>query len=497
MNDKHSTQRKRRRKSRRRRSKQETPTSAARPDRASDPIVPWMHALACMGDERSDEAVIALHRFLELVHTPAERRMAYFNLSACYLALEQYDDALAALDEVERYDSDDPDVVQGRAVVYACAGRIEEAVAAFKQFARRWPGQARQRETREILRQLRRIRRGKAPPGDYVVGHLQEQIPHNVDLGDWDIVERKARRMIVANPDRSEGHFALGVVCVEQGRYTEGLDAFQRAYDRDPDYEPTIFNIGHAHLKLDEPEQAIPWLERALRKEPKQLVAMHQLGVACERLGRQDEALAWWRRALEIDPDHYMTQQRLHEVGQGPEPVEPPLSPTMQQVHTMTPVVKARMKHLTVYRTDAVTLTYDGQVGFVLEDAENRRNGSIYAGGPFHVARIADEDLLDLMGMAKMLLRMANGVNTRDVAVLVYYADRPVFNYQAQFSRGEQVFFDADGRFVVTEMPRLFKLRMDSDLASPYGDPMQGTLIYLNQHPQPGVLVNTMGLASQ
>ncbi|MCP4544845.1 MAG: tetratricopeptide repeat protein [bacterium] len=446
-----------------------------------------------MGDERSDEAVAALQRFLELVHTPEECRMAYFNLSACYLALEQYDDALTALDEVERYTPDDPTAVQGRAVVYACAGRIEEAIAAFEQFARRWPRQARQHKTRDILRQLNHIQRGKAPPGDYVIGHLEEQIPHNVELGDWDIVERKARRMIVANPNRSEGYFSLGVACVEQDRYTESLDAFLKAHDRVSDHEPTLYNIGHAYLKLDKPEQAIPWLERALHQDPKHVSALYQLGVACERLRRRDEALAWWRRALKIDPSDYMIQQRLHEVGQGPEPVEPPLSPTMQQVHTLAPVVKARMKRPTVHRTDAVTLTYDGRVGFVLEDAENRRNGSVYAGEPFHVARIADEDLLDLMGMVKLLLRMTNGTNTRDVAVLVYYADRPIFNYQARFSRGEQVFFDADGRFVVTEMPRLFKLRMDSDLASSYGDPMQGTLIYLNQHPRPGVLLSTMG----
>lgn len=462
--------------------------------RASDPATLWMHALACIGDERSDEAVVALRRFLDLVHTPAERRMAYFNLGACYLALERYDDALDALDEVERHTPNDPDAVQGRAVVYACAGRIEEAIAAFEQFARRWPRQARQRETRETLRQLRRIQRGQAPPGDYLVGHLQEQIAHNVELGDWDVVERKGRRMIAANPDRSEGHFALGVACVEQGRYAEGLDALLRAHDRDPDHVLTLYNVGHAYLQLDEPEQAIPWLERALRQEPEHLFALHQLGVACERLGRRDEALAWWRRALKIDPDYYMAQERLHEIGQGPEPVEPPLSPTMQQVHAIAPVVKARMKRPTVCRTDAVTLTYDGQVGFVLEDAENRRNGTVYAGGPFHVARISDKDLLDLMGMVKMLLRLVNRENTRDVAVLVYYADRPVFNYQAQFSQGKQVFFDADGRFVVTELPRLFKLRIDSDLSSPYGDPMQGTLIYLNQRPQPGALVSTLGL---
>jgi tetratricopeptide (TPR) repeat protein len=456
-----------------------------------------MHALAAIGDERSDEAIEVLQRFLEMTHKPEERRMARINLGACYLALERYDDALATLDEVEQYAPDDQDTVQSRAVVYACAGRIPEAITTFKQFAHRWPRQARQLEIRETIRQLRRIQRGEIPPGDYLVGHLQEQISHNVELGDWDIVERKARCMIAANSGRPEGHFALGVACLELDRYEEALDAFLAAYARNPDHATTLYNVGHTYLQLDEPEQAIPWLERALRRDPKSLSALHQLGVACERLGRRDEALAWWRRALEVDPDYYMAQQRLHEIGQGPEPVEPPLSPTMQQVHALAPVVKAGMERPTVYRTDAVTLTYDDHVGFVLEDAKNRRNGTVYAGGPFHVARILDEDLLDLMGMVKMLLRLVNVENTRDVAVLVYYAGRPIFSYQARFSQGKQVEFDADGQFVVTEVPRLFKVRVDSDLSTPYGDPMQGTLIYLNQHPQPGVLVSTMGLITK
>ena len=103
----------------------------------------------------------------------------------------------------------------------------------------------------------------------------------------------------------------------------------------------------------------------------------------------------------------------------------------------------------------------------------------------------------DLIGLVKLLLRMINGENTRDVAVLVYYADRPLFGYQAQFARGEQIQFDADGQFVVTEVPRFFKLRIDSDLSTPYRDPMQGMLIYLNQQPGPGLLVSTLGLAAQ
>ena len=472
------------------------PRSIRPPDRDSNPTIPWLHGLAAMGDERWDEAIESLQRFLKMAQ-PQDHRLAYFNLGACYLALEQYDQALAALDDVERYFPDDPDILHSQGVTYACAGRIPEAIAAFESFARRWRRQARQREVRQTIRQLRRAQRGKIPLGDYLVDHLQEQVSHNIELGDFHLVEQKGKRMIAANPDRPEGHFALGVACVEQGRNQEALEAFLDAHARDPNYGPTLYNVGHAYLQLDEPEQAISWLERALRQDSRSQSTLHQLGVACEQLGRRDEALAWWRRALKIDPGYYLAQQRLHEIGQGPPPAEPPLSPTMQHVHALAPSVKARMKRPTVYRTDAVTLTYDGHVGFVLEDAENRRNGTIYAGGPFREARLRDEDLLDLIGMTKMLLKLVNVENTRDVAVLVYYADRPVFTYQDRFDRGERSEFDADGQFVVTETPRFLKLRIDSDLSTPYGDPMQGMLIYLNQHPQPGFLLSTLGLANE
>jgi tetratricopeptide (TPR) repeat protein len=466
------------------------------PDRASNPTYPWLHGLAAMGDERWEEAIAALQRFLEMTEKPEEHRLAYQNLSACHLALERYDEALAMLDEVERYAPDDPDTIHSKGVIYACAARIPEAIAAFELFARRWPKLARQRETRKAIRQLRRAQRGEISASSYLVGHLQEQIEHDVELGDLDVVERKARRMIAADPDRPEGHFALGFVCVEQGRYQEALKAFQTAHSRNPNHARTLYNIGHTYLQLGEPEQAIPWLERALSREPRDLATLHQLGLACEQLGRRDEAVAWWRRALKIDPDHYLVQQRLHEVGQGPEPVEPPLPPTTQQLRIMTPMVKARMRRPEVHRNGGLTLTWDGEVGFVLEDTENPRNATIHAGGPFQTAHITHEkDVLDLIGMVKLLLRMANEENTRDVAVLVYYVNRPIFSYRLRFERGKQIEFDADGQFVVTEVPRFFKLRIDSDLSTPYGDPMQGLLIYLNQQPQPDILISTLGLA--
>jgi tetratricopeptide (TPR) repeat protein len=480
------------------RKRRRKPRSTWPPDRDSNPTIPWLHGLAAMGDERWNEAVEALQRFLKMVEESGDRRTAYQNLGACYLALEQYDEALAALDEAERCVPDDPDTLHSRGVTCACAGRISEAIAAFELFARRWPKQARRYETRKTIRQLRRAQQGELPPGAYLVDHLQEQVSHNAEMGDFHLVERKARRMISADPNCPEGHFALGIACVERGRYREALEAFLAAHARDPDYAPTLYNIGHTYLQLDEPEQAIAWLERALRREPEHLPALHQLGVACEQLGRRDEAVEQWRHALEIDSGYYLARQSLHEIGQGPEPTEPPLPLKFQQMKALTPVIKARMKRPQVHRNGGLTLTYDGEVGFVLEDTENSRNATVYAGGPFQTGHVTNEDdLLDMIGTFKMVLHMINVENTREVAVLAYYVDRPVFSYHARFERGKQVEFDAHGQFVVTEPPRFFKLRIDSDLSTPYADPTQGLLIYLNQSRGPGILVSTLGLESR
>ncbi|MDI6769103.1 MAG: tetratricopeptide repeat protein [Anaerolineales bacterium] len=475
--------------------RRKTRLTVPRPDRASNPTIPFLHSLAAMGDERWDEAIAALHRFLGLIGDSPDRLVAHQNLGACYLALERFDEALAALDEVERLQPEDPDVFYSRGVTCACAARLPEAIAVFELLKRRWPQQARQYEVKEDIQQLGRIQSGKLPPGTYLLEHLKEQIGINTDLGDFHLVEHKARRMIAAVPERPEGHFALGIACLEQDRYPEALESFQAAHARDPRYKPTIYNIGHTCLKLERPAEALVWLERALRRNPKNLAALHQLGVACERLGRRDEAIAWWQRALKLDPNYYLAQQRLHEIGEGPPPVEPPHPLEAAEFHRLLPLIKKRMRHPKIFRNGGLTLSCQSGVGYVLEDAENPLNGTIYMGGPFNVGGFElEEDLLDFMGMVKMLLHTIDAHNTRDVAILVYYADGSTFNYQARFQRGKRVGDDAHGQFIVTEAPRFFKLRMDSDLVTPYGNPMQGKLIYLSQHPKPAVLVSTLGL---
>ena len=468
--------------------------AAKRPDRASNPATYWVHGLAAMGDERWEEAIASFERFLDLVAEAPDRQRAYRNLAACALALERYDEALAALDQASRLGPEDPDLAHSRGVIVACAGRTAEAIAEFERLARHWPEAAREYDTQTTLQHLRRIQSSEAPPGSYLVDHLQGQIGDNMHVGDWHLVECKGRRMIAADPQRPEGHFALGAACAQQERYPEALETFLAAHALDPDYVPTLINIGQTYVQLSQPEQAIPWLERAVDQDPESVAALYQMGQAYRQLDRLEEAAAWWQHVLRVSPDHRSAQERLHEIGQGPAPQEPPPPPQRREMLRMTPVVKARMRHPRAHRVGGLTLTWDGEVGFVLEDADNSHNYTVYAGGPFRTARVPDEDILDLMGLIKQLLRMIDADNTRDIAVLVYYDEQTTFVYQARFAQGERVELDADGQFIVTRVPRFFKVRMDSDLSTLYGDPMQGTLIYLSRQPRPGFMINTLGL---
>lgn len=262
----------------------------------------------------------------------------------------------------------------------------------------------------------------------------------------------------------------------------------------EPHNPPTLYNIGYTLVKLERPGEAIPWLERSLEQDRQQAVVCIYLGIANEQLGQRQQAIAWWRQALKIDPDYYPAQYRLHEIDAGPPPQELPLSPRAEEFHRVAPLVKARMKQRRVTRNGPVTLTWDPNVGYVLEDKDNPRNFSIHAGGPFVAATVADEDVPDLMGVVKMILIQVNASNTRDVAILIYYPDGSTFNYAAQFNSEERTDFQTDGRFDVTTVPHLFKVRMDSDLNTSLGSPMQGVLIYIHQSHQPGILTSTLGL---
>lgn len=454
----------------------------------------WAAGLSAVGNERWEEAVVILKKFLHWEKDPVMRLPVYYNLAHCYLEHGLYDEALATWAQIADLAPDAPDWRFGQATVYGCSGQPEKAIELLEEFQRLMPAKAAQLEVARLIEDLQQEQRGEVVPGAFLYRHLDAQVLNNIDLGDYDLVIRKARQMVAIDSRRPDGHFALGLALLRQNQYAEAMAAFLQAHQLEPDYVPTVYNIGYCCFKSEQFDQAVIWLDRVLQQDKAYLAAYQLMGEVYEQWGQPEKAVAFWQQALSIHPNYEPAQRALFAAGAGPEPEEPSSALT-RRLKTMSPWVKARMERPRIYHSGSVTLTVDPAVGFVLEDAENEHNGTVYAGGSFRQGKVEETDVLHFIGVLKLLAQQANKYNCRDMAILVYYPDQPSFSYQLEMR--EDILQDAAaGRLLSDQAPTFLKVRVDSDLESPYGTPFSGYFIYLAQGQRSGVIVSTLGLLS-
>lgn len=137
------------------------------------------------------------------------------------------------------------------------------------------------------------------------------------------------------------------------------------------------------------------------------------------------------------------------------------------------------------YHSGTVTLRVEPDVGFTLEDHENTR--------PFTIFDVEETDMLYFVGVLKLMVKRMTVHNCRDLAILIYYAHAPTFNYMLK-PAGDSLDHEGAGRLLSDELPTHLKVRVDSDLDNPYGTPFSGYFIYLAQPQAPGIAVSTLGL---
>jgi len=460
--------------------------------REVDPYQSWLHALACIGNEQWEEAVQAIEIFLAQIIEPQNQGVAYQNLAHCYTSLGQYDTALQMLAKADINLPDNIDTAYNQALTLAYAGRISEAEVVFKEINTQWPREARQRDVKQSLQTVQKIKNGDLPQGAYLAEHLRAKAEDNIEVGDFELAEQKYRRVVAILPQEPEGHFGLGISLLDQDRFEEAREAMMSAHTLAPDHTGTLYDIGYIYNRLQQPQEAIPWLQKASAADSDYLAAVYQLGLAYEQLGEIEEAIGCWQAMLKKEPDNYAALEKLHEHGRSDPPQEPPPTPKNQELHRMIPIAKERMVRPRRVRNGGILLTVDPDVGFTLEDSNNAQNGTVYAGKPFEAGIIFNKDIQDLMSIVKLHLTTMNADNTRHVTIMAHYQNKPSFGYTATYNRKERIDFDSDGRFLTHLTPTFFKLKVDSALESPLGTPLQGLFIYVKNGPRQGTIVSTI-----
>lgn len=115
--------------------------------------------------------------------------------------------------------------------------------------------------------------------------------------GQSDRAVAKLKDLIAEHPDFGPAHNYLGLIYLDQGKFTEALPIFERGSKAAPDDYILLTNLGNLLLKVGQPYESEATLNKAIQINSSFALAHASLGNALAASGRMDSALNAYRRA--------------------------------------------------------------------------------------------------------------------------------------------------------------------------------------------------------
>ncbi len=123
--------------------------------------------------------------------------------------------------------------------------------------------------------------------------------------------EAAYRRLVELRPDDPQAISALGACIQEQGRPEESIEVFYRALALRPDFPDALANLAMALIAVGRFDAAEAACRRALAVDPLHGDATNSLGFVLRERGILDGAIGIWRALLARLPDHAGAQSNL------------------------------------------------------------------------------------------------------------------------------------------------------------------------------------------
>ncbi|MDP1927867.1 MAG: PEP-CTERM system TPR-repeat protein PrsT [Thiobacillus sp.] len=188
----------------------------------------------------------------------------------------------------------------------------------------------------------------------------------------------------------------LGLSLIGRGQQDAGFAALQRAYQKGPGQGQTGAPLAIAHLKRNEPKQAVAVMEAVLKREPANLSARNLLGVAKLAANDRAGARAAYETVIKADPAFHAAQLNLAR---------------LDEAEGQT--ARARQRYLGVLKADT------RHVSAMLELARLEES----AGRPTEAIRWLDKahslqahDLRPLLALSSLYLRQGNAQQALNAA---------------------------------------------------------------------------------
>jgi superkiller protein 3 len=227
----------------------------------------------------------------------------HYNLGLLLLTHQQYDQAIAPLQEATRLKKDYYRAHLNLGNALGKMGRVHDAIAAYQkaiEFNPNWP------------------------LAHYNLGNALR------DKGRLDEAIKEYRQAIRLNPDYPEALCNLGHALRDKGQFTEALTHLRRGHElgsQRPDWRyPSAEWVANVHLKFGNTlhekgrwDDAIAEYQEALRLKPDYAEAFNNLGLVLRNKGRTEEAINSYRTAIRLKKGlseaHFNLGYALHNQG--------------------------------------------------------------------------------------------------------------------------------------------------------------------------------------
>lgn len=167
------------------------------------------------------------------------------------------------------------DAMMGEAVVLHHAGKLDEALAQYREILELYPNHP------DALNN-----------GGLIVS----------EAGDSAEGLKFLRAVVEATPEKAKAHNNLGYALDLASLSEEAESALRRAIDIAPDLAEAHINLANLLMKDDRSAEAVESFRSVLALSPDNTIALNGIGNALKFLGRYDAALEHLRKAIEINP---------------------------------------------------------------------------------------------------------------------------------------------------------------------------------------------------
>ena len=228
-----------------------------------------------------------------LAKFPAERN-GQFLLIICNLRLNagQFEAALASGREALKLNPADPDGLSLIGLALARMGKVDEAVAHYKDMLARFP------KDDEVLR--------RAHSG---LSQLYE------DQGQTDKSIAELEVLLEKYPDDPGVNNDLGYLYADHGLHLEKAEAMiRKAVDAEPDRSAYLDSLGWVLFRRGKPREAVDYLEKAVQDAGVDATIHDHLGDVYFQLKQPAKARAAWEKAEQVAAKAHPPDKRLPEI---------------------------------------------------------------------------------------------------------------------------------------------------------------------------------------